>query len=360
MNSIDDFLRKRKVIVVGGTGGVGKTTLSAALAVRAASIGLKVLVLTVDPAKRLADALGLKTLDDENHVPGQHFKGRLYAAMVDQKRILDRFVRQAGLGDAVVERILNNNIYQRLSTTLSGSQEFTALERLYESYESGKYDLIVLDTPPAAHAVEFLDSAQRLSAFFQESIIKWFIKPFESRSRLVNLFQRGTNLAFKAFEKLTGSAFLNELLGFLHEIYGLKDRLRERMELVHALLLQDNTSFVLVTSFDSAKIVEARKFQRELTDRRYRLSHVIINRAFPVWNQDQRTGTETENKLASYYKQLEAFFARHEEAFQSFKSDLRAQNLGSVQFLRIPDFDQEVYDLGSLEKISQALASAAD
>jgi anion-transporting ArsA/GET3 family ATPase len=355
---LDDFLKSKQVIVCGGTGGVGKTTLSAALAIRAASLGLRVLVLTVDPARRLAAALGIEDLDDEKLVPGQEFAGKLYAAMVDQKRILDRFVRQSGLPPAAVEKILSNNIYQRLSTTLSGSQEFTALERLYESYESKKYDLIVLDTPPAAHAVEFLDSAQKLSAFFQESIVKWFIRPFESRGTLASIFQRGTNLAFKAFERLTGSAFLHELMNFLSEIYGLRDRLRTRMDLVNELLLKDATAFVLVTAFDAAKIVEARKFQRELSARGYRLSHVLINRAFPEWKigQDFGAGPEAKQKLISYYKVLQEFFARHEKAFKMFREDLAVQGLKSVQFLRIPDFNQDVYDLGSLEKISHALA----
>lgn len=360
---MDAFLKEKKVIVCAGTGGVGKTTLSAALGVRAAGLGLKVLILTVDPARRLANALGLQAIDEETPVPGQNFSGKLFAAQVDQKRILDRFVRQSGLGDAVIEKILSNNIYQKLSTTLSGSQEFTALERLYEAYESKKYDLIVLDTPPAAHAVEFLDSAQKLGAFFQESIVKWFIRPFEGRGTFFNLFHRGTNLAFKAFERLTGSAFLQELLNFLSEIYGLRDRLRERMELVHKLLLKNETAFVLVTSFDAAKIEEAKKFQRELSERKYGLSYVVINRALPHWQlagQDQRTGPAPTEKLVAYYRQLRDFFAIHEEAFETFKGDLKKQGMTSVQFLRIPDFDQDVYDLKSLERVSQALAQSAD
>ncbi|MEQ1875339.1 MAG: ArsA-related P-loop ATPase [Bdellovibrionia bacterium] len=360
---IDDFLKSKKVIVCAGTGGVGKTTLSAALAVRAATLGVNVLVLTVDPARRLANALGLQNLDEETLVPGQTYPGKLFAAQVDQKRILDRFVRQSGLGEGVIGRILNNNIYQKLSTTLSGSQEFTALERLYEAYESGKYGLIVLDTPPAAHSVEFLDSAQKLAAFFQDSIVKWFIRPFQTRNAFVNLIHRGTNLAFKAFERLTGSAFLHELLDFLSEIYGLRDRLRERMELVHQLLLKDETSFVLVTSFDAAKIEEAKRFQRELAQRKYSLSHVVINRAFPSWTmsaQDQRTGPVFNEKLVTYYRHLKEFFMAHESAFTAFKADLKAQNLTSVQFLRIPDFDQDVYDLKSLERVAQALVTAGE
>ncbi|HEX4923134.1 MAG TPA: ArsA-related P-loop ATPase, partial [Bdellovibrionales bacterium] len=354
-------MKSQKVIVCAGTGGVGKTTLSAALGVRAASIGLKVLVLTVDPAKRLAAALGLQNLDEEREVPAQAFSGKMFAAMVDQKRILDRFVRDSGLDETIVERILNNNIYKKLSTTLSGSQEFTALERLYESYESGRYDLIILDTPPAAHAVEILDSAQKLSALFQDSIIKWFIRPFEKRGALATLFNRGTNLAFKAFERLTGSAFLQELMDFLSEIYGLRDRLRLRMEAVHALLLRPESSFVLVTAFDASKIGEARRFQRELTERKYQLGDVMINRALPVWDidgQDLRSGPALNEKLAAYYRQLRDYFSVHEEAFAAFQEDLRAQGLNNVRFLRIPDFDQDVYDLKSLERVAQALVTA--
>jgi anion-transporting ArsA/GET3 family ATPase len=273
--------------------------------------------------------------------------------MVNKKRILDQFVRRSGLQNNVVEQILNNSIYQKLSTTLSGSQEFTALEKLYASYETGKYDLIILDTPPAAHAIEFLDSAQRLSAFFQESIMKWFAKPLEKRGAFMSLIHRGTNFAFKALERLTGTEFMNELFQFLVEIYGLKDSLKERMDRVHELLLRNTTSFCLVTSFDATKIEEAQSFQAELRERGYRLGYILVNRSFPRWRIEPGESPDPLNqRLIAFYRKLEKFFDHHEKAIEG----LRAAVGGEVQFLRIPDFDQEVYDLKSLEKVAAVLA----
>src|SRR5262249_34154729 len=139
------------------------------------------------------------------------------------------------------QRILQNRIYDKLSTALSGSQEFTALERFYRAYESKKYDLIILDTPPASHALDFLDSAARLSAMFHDSVVKWFIKPLESKGFISNLVSRGTNLAFRALERLTGGEFIKELIEFFLAIYSLKDALVRRLDAIQALLKSHET-----------------------------------------------------------------------------------------------------------------------
>ncbi|MCB0408231.1 MAG: AAA family ATPase, partial [Bdellovibrionales bacterium] len=142
--------KKFKILVCAGSGGVGKTTVSAALGILAAQQGLRVLVLTIDPAKRLANALGLEVdeIPDAVKVPGQNYKGALYAAMVEPKKVFDDFIRKNAPNKGVVEKLLQNSLYKQLSTTLSGSQEFTSLEMLLSAYQSGKYDLVILDTPP--------------------------------------------------------------------------------------------------------------------------------------------------------------------------------------------------------------------
>ncbi len=168
-----DLLLQHRVIVCTGSGGVGKTTLSAALGVLAARLGKRVLVLTIDPARRLATTLGIDADIPEARVPGQNYSGVLHAGMIDQQRIFADFIRRYAPQQATIDALFNNALYQQLSTTLSGSQEFTSLAKLVEACESGHYDLVILDTPPAAHAVDFLHAPQKLNAVFDSDVHKY-------------------------------------------------------------------------------------------------------------------------------------------------------------------------------------------
>ncbi|HVK60219.1 MAG TPA: ArsA family ATPase, partial [Bdellovibrionales bacterium] len=171
------------MLVCVGSGGVGKTTVSSALAMRGAQLGRRVLVLTVDPAKRLATALGLEDAGGvsggERQVPLADVKGSLHAAVIDSKAIFDDFIRTHSKEADVVARIMRNRLYQQMSTTLSGAQEFTALERLLQGSESDRFDLVILDTPPTKHAMDFLSAPERIQSLFQDSVTKWFMAPDE-------------------------------------------------------------------------------------------------------------------------------------------------------------------------------------
>ncbi|MCC6278747.1 MAG: ArsA family ATPase [Oligoflexia bacterium] len=360
--TIDQILQSRKVLVCCGSGGVGKTTLSAALGVRAAELGLKTMVLTIDPARRLVSALGLEKLQNETPIEGA-FKGTLHAGMLDMKKTFDDFVIQFAPSPAVADRVLRNGVYQQLSTALSGSQEFTALEKLLQLTSSGKYDLVILDTPPTKHAIDFLNAPLKIHTLFQDSIIKWFLAPFSAIDKVSAAFwHRGTKMAFKVFETIVGNEFLTNLTEFFVSIRDWQKNLRDRAAEVHRLLTAQSTGFVLVTGFNAIKIEEARYFERTLKKGGFFLNLIIVNRAFPLW-RDKAVKSESggvfrsENykKLRDYYEKLNRFFSVQQNAFKSFAGEVRANTL----VVRLPDLDQDIHDLESLKALAGQFSTGA-
>ncbi|MGZ3826805.1 MAG: ArsA family ATPase, partial [Bdellovibrio sp.] len=230
----NQIFKEARILVCVGSGGVGKTTVAAALGVLAAKEGKKVLVLTIDPAKRLAQTLGIEGSADITKVPGQNFKGELYASVIDHKKTFDDFVARVAKKSESVEKILKNKLYQQLSTNLSGSQEFTSMEKLYSCYASGEFDLIILDTPPTKHAIDFLHAPQKLSALFSEGVAKWFRDPEGKKAGLFgHLLQTGTRQVLKILETLTGSSFIRELSDFFINIEQWQEQLLNRTVDVH-------------------------------------------------------------------------------------------------------------------------------
>lgn len=360
MNSLEALLKSHRLLICAGSGGVGKTTMSAALAVAAAKSGLRVLVLTIDPAKRLATALGLKSLSSEAvKVPGQNFKGELFAAVVDSKKVFDEFVGAHISDPASREKILSNRLYQQLSTTLSGSQEYTSLERLYQAFQNGGFDLIILDTPPSQHAVDFLRAPQKMYSLFQSSVIQWFLPKEQSVSGWRRMLDRSTSGVFKILENLTGSAFIEELRQFFLVVNALQKTIQEHSADIHQLLVSPKAGFIVVTSFDEMKIKEAKTFRKALMLEGYTLKLVIANRAFPLWSQVQAEGDTTLSDAAKhlwgYYQELGRYFGAQDKAFRDFSEELRAE----VQVLRIPDFDQDIFELQNLEMVADELKQRA-
>lgn len=358
---------EKKVLICCGSGGVGKTTLSAALGVYAANLGKSVLVLTIDPAKRLANSLGLENLEgDEVEVAPGKFKGRLFAAVLDMKKTFDEFIVRLASSEEGAEKVLNNNIYQQLSTALSGSQEYTALERLLLAVTSEKYDLVILDTPPTKHAIDFLNAPVKIHSLFQETVIRWFLMPFSTLDKFsLGLMNRGTKAALKGFEKLGGSEFFTSVLEFFSSIKDWQKDLRERAAEVHRLLTSSHTGFVLVTGFNSVRIEEARYFERSLKRGGYLLSAIIVNRAFPLWGEINSQGDvdrlneedkENYHKLYEYYNILKEYYSNQQHAFSQFAGELRNQ----VLFVRLPDFNQDIHDIQGLSHIADRLKEASE
>lgn len=355
------------MVICAGSGGVGKTTIAAALGVRAAHLGLRTLVLTVDPAKRLATALGLSLESSaENHTEPvlvplvKTGKGSLAATVLNSRQIFDRFILEHGGGSEAVQRVMKNRLYQQLSTTLAGSQEFTALERLLQAQESGAYDLVVLDTPPTKHAVDFLTAPQRISSLFQDSVTRWFMNPGEGKKTglIAGLVSRGTRAALKSLETLTGGQFIDELFDFFGAIREVQAVLRERSGKALELMQSASTNFLVVTSFDNAKLIEAKYLQSELERLNYRMKAVVINRAFPLGIpeniKDVPAGVDRAvyAKVLEFYEKFNAYYAFRYNLYQEFSRGLDA----GVDVVRIPEYQRDIHGLADLEALAGVLS----
>ncbi|MEK6554327.1 MAG: ArsA-related P-loop ATPase, partial [Bdellovibrionota bacterium] len=259
---------------------MGKTTLSASLGVLAARRGLKVLVMTIDPSLRLREALGLaETTSRIVKVPNQNYKGRLDASLLVSEEIFEDFIRKAAKHPGLADKLVRNRLFQLLSTTLNGSQEFTALLQLTRIVESKDYDLVILDTPPAQHAVDFLQAPQKLEALFQEGIVRWFLGDIENVSLIRRMVSKGTRTVLSVLEKITGSKFMNELSDFFSSIQTVQEQILVKTSEVQEILKSTDTGFLLVTGFDEVKLQEAEDLNVYITQRNFKLAGVIINRA---------------------------------------------------------------------------------
>lgn len=359
--SLDQSLKDNRVLICTGSGGVGKTTISAGLALRACELGLKVLVLTVDPAQRLMTSLGLQPGSDEIRevkVAGQ--SGQLFAGIVQSKKVFDDFImKHAGNAD-IVQRIFKNRLYQQLSTTLSGSQEFTALEKLLQEYETAKYDLIILDTPPTKHALDFFMAPRRIKNLFQDSITKWFAIPNQAPQGFVaGLLYRGTRTVFKSLEVLTGGQFIEELVDFFAAVKSIQVILRDRSQLVEDILGDVKTQFILITSFDAAKLEEAKHMQAAYAKMNYQLDAVIINRAFPIWmpNTESITQQNADSdylKILKFYQEFKRYYSDRYKLYEDFAQQIKKD----VQIYRIPEYGQDICGIEDLLSLAGRLAQA--
>ncbi len=303
-----------KTLICVGSGGVGKTSVSAAMAMMAANQGQRVLVMTIDPSKRLKTSLGLEDTNGEIVEVNISSKGKLYACILNAEKIFEEFIISSASEKSQADRLLKNRLYQQLSTTLSGSQEFTSLLQLAKVLESNEYDLVILDTPPAQHAIEFLEAPGKLQKLFQESVIKWFIGE-ESVGIIRRLISKSTKLVLSALERVTGSQFMQELSDFFESVQSLQGNINLKTQKVQQLLVSDNTGFILVTSFDEVKLKEARELGDFLYGQKYKLVLNIINRAFPVWYESKsKQATETVPEGAvqwvKYYKEKAELYDR--------------------------------------------------
>jgi anion-transporting ArsA/GET3 family ATPase len=373
--SVAELLAGTRVCVVGGSGGVGKTTTSAALAAGMAARGLRVAVVTIDPAQRLATALGLDELDNEPcRIEPQRFaaaglplgNGELWAMTLDPKRTFDELIAKLAPDAATREQILANRVYRELSDAIAGSQEFTAVAKLHELSQAGGWDLLVLDTPPSRNALDFLDAPDRLRAFFDGRALQTLLRGGGAGLRLIG---RGTGLALGLLRRVTGAELLSDLSDFFRLLGGMLGGFRERAEQVEALLRAPGTTFLLVTSPEREPIDEAIYFQRRLRASGMRLGGAIVNRVHP-----DELGDE-DGALADLPALLEreaglspALAARVAAAFADEHALARrdavnvehlAERLGpGVPLLRVPLLDGDVHDVEGLVRLQSELFAA--
>jgi anion-transporting ArsA/GET3 family ATPase len=279
---IEPLVRTKRVIVCCGAGGVGKTTTAAAIGVAAAVEGRRVLVLTIDPARRLAEAMGLpESARDPSAVPrarldemGIPLKGELHAWMLSPEVVFESMVRRLATSEERVQEILANRLYQHLSRIVAGMQEYTAAEALYTLSNDGKYDLVVLDTPPSRNALAFLEAPKKLSMFLDERIIGVFL-PKKSA-----FMRAASDLIEKVFVRAFGEGFFQELQGFLGAFSGMFGGMREHAEAVRTLLTSDESAFLLVTSPEPAALSEASFFQAKIQGLGLPFAGYVLNRSW--------------------------------------------------------------------------------
>jgi anion-transporting ArsA/GET3 family ATPase len=288
MSGIDELLLRQRLLVAVGPGGVGKTTISAAIALRAAELGRRTLVLTIDPAKRLADALGLTGLDDRiREVPtddlrkgGVAVPGRLFAAMFDNAASMDTLMQRVAPDNDTRDKVLRNRVYRAMAGTLARSHAYLAMERLHEVMGSGNYELVVLDTPPARNALDILDAPSRLATFLEEGVVKWFVRDKGGRGLRAKLMQSSGAAALKLFEVVVGKEFAQETVAFFEAFSGMREGFHARAGAIQALLRGKQTSFVLVSSADATHLADAEALASGIKQRGVPIDVAVFNRSY--------------------------------------------------------------------------------
>jgi anion-transporting ArsA/GET3 family ATPase len=287
---LEQLLDERKVIICCGSGGVGKTTTSAAIALAAAMRGRRAVVCTIDPARRLANSLGLSELGNEviEVAPerlaagGVEAKGKLFALMLDTKGTFDKLIERYAGNEERRQRILANKFYQQMSSTVVGSSDYMAMEKLYELFEEGRFDLIVLDTPPTKHALDFLQAPKRMTEAFDQNMLEVFLKPWaEAGKKSLGFIGRALGKLVTKVDELIGLKFVEDFAEFFRAFEGMYDGFRARAGRVDALLREPFTSFVVVTSPQPLPLAEAGFFCERLRELQMNLDALIVNRVQP-------------------------------------------------------------------------------
>jgi len=277
---LKSLLRTRKIFLVGGPGGVGKTTIAAALGIQCAKEGFRTVVLTVDPAKRLAQALGFEGFSTELQEVKAAGVGddKLYASMLDTQRYFDRVIERFAKRPDQRQKLLNNPLYRIMVDSLGGTHEYAAMERLLEFSNDSQYERIIVDTPPTQNAVDLLSAPQRLADFMDNSVLRWFQG---STPKYLQIFRQGTKLAMKIIQRIFGAEFLKEFAELVDDFDGMQAGFRTRNLEVIQLLQSPATAFMLVTLPTETRYLECENFLETLQNHRIPLSALIMNRIEP-------------------------------------------------------------------------------
>jgi len=384
--TLESLVREHRVIICVGSGGVGKTTTAAAVALWGAMQGRRAVVLTIDPARRLADSLGVGALSDDPRpvdpallaAAGLRARGRLAAMMLDQKNAWDRLVARHAPSDEVRERILRNRFYLSLSQTFAGSHEYMAIEQLCVLMDSDEYDLIVLDTPPTKHALDFFEAPERIRDFLDRRMVRWFVTPYLSSGwTAAKAMNRTVGFLFRKVEEATGVSALAEISDFFSAMSGMFDAFTGRTATIHAILRAHTTAFLLVTGPEEQVLTEAEFFSEKIRTLRMPLKGVVFNRvheefpvdpaAFPgatVTRADEPaveralleigTAPETTRWMARNFVDYQVLARGEALRMEQFRAGLP----GRTPFVAIPNFDTDLHDLAGLARMHHRLFEA--
>ena len=363
-------LRAQSLVICLGPGGVGKTTISAALAVRAATLGCAVDVMTVDPAPRLLDALGLaadSTEPVEVHLDGTRHsrrsagsnRGRLRALRLDPKRTFDAIIARYAMADAARDTILENRIYRNLSGALAGVADYMAMEKMLELAANPATDLLVLDTPPATEAIDFLDAPRRLLELLNSRAVSLLGAPsglFRSQLRVVDLAARAV---LAAFDRVTGLNLLSDVQSFVRSFDGMYEGFSARATRAQEKLRGDDTAIVIVTTAESSRIAQAREFIVALGHAGLRVSAMVVNRVMA--DLPDAAELSTANITPSLKKKLKrnladyaALKSREAVSLDALRSSLP---VGAVMMMA-PDLGREPRTIADLAEIGRSLRAS--
>jgi anion-transporting ArsA/GET3 family ATPase len=377
--TLDQLVMTRRVLVAVGAGGVGKTTTAAALAVAAAARGRRVLCLTIDPARRLAEALGLERLSsDEQSIDPSRFAaagvpmtGSLTAMMLDTKRTFDELVVKYSSSPERAKKLMDNKLYQYVSTSLAGTQEYMAMEKLVAVQRDPRFDLVVLDTPPTANALDFLDAPGRLVEAVDSPTMRWFVQAFESTGKVgFNLLARSAAIVLRGLGRITGGGFLASMAEFITELNDLFGGFKQRAQMVESSLRSPEVSFVLVTSPAPMSLEEVIFFSERLARANMPRGAFVVNRfRLPPRSADAPpTVEDVAAAIAAHGLHLEddapARVAHaHADAVRLAVRDeaqvqtLRERASQGVPIVRVAELASDVHDLKNLGDIAERLMS---
>ena len=362
---MDEIIKKNKLLLVCGSGGVGKTTLSAALGIHAARLGKKVIVLTIDPAKRLATSLGISELlstPTKIELDIDKFSGSLDAMMLDTKSCFDQLVKKYASSTDAYEKIISNRLYQHLSSMIVGSQEYMAMEALYDFYVKREYDLIIVDTPPTVHAIDFLEAPQKMTSAIDKSMLKLFLKPAAFIGTAgVKLFEKPSQMILKVLDKVIGYDFMGEMSEMLIAFQDMFSGFKKRAGEVSKLLANPDSGFILVSVCEDKSLKEAEYFTKQLKERNFELEGLLINRFFelPKFSQ-KKLDLEIEslfspilsNKIKKTLKESLELSKRDVDYLKDFKALLEAEQIIKT----LPLYQSDIHDLEALIRLSKQLS----
>jgi anion-transporting ArsA/GET3 family ATPase len=354
--TLGPLTRTRRVIVCCGSGGVGKTTTAAVLALEGARQGRRSVVVTIDPAKRLADALGLESLADTPSRIDGDWSGELWALMLDTKSTFDALVAKYAPSPAQAEGILRNRFYRNISTALSGTQEYMAMEKLFELHDEGGFDLIVVDTPPTRNALDFIDAPRRLTRFLDNRIFRWLMMPTRAYLKAVNM---ATRTLLRTISRVVGSEVVQDVVAFFQAFEGMEEGFRDRAERVLHLLADPATAFLLVTTPRRDALEEGRFFASKLEEAGIPVEALVVNRMHPSFGAADASGARERasslagSALGHLYANLADF--RQLAEVEQHHVEALCERVRPAPVVRVPFLSSDVHDLEGLTALGTYL-----
>jgi len=377
--SLAALMASKEIAITCGSGGVGKTTTAAAAAAMAAAhLGGRVLVLTVDPARRLANALGLESFGNvERRVDKAAFeaagvvpRGELWVAMLDTKQSWDDLVRRHAPDDATRDAILANPLYENITTRFVQGHDYIAMERLYDIHTAGKYDLVVVDTPPSRNALDFLDAPARMAEFFNSRLLRWLTVPYRSR-----MMTAASRPFYQMADRILGSQFLQDIAEFFILFQTMHDGFVQRARAVQRVLADKRTTFIVVSTLESSPLREAEFFIDALHERHLHLGAIVVNKVLPAYLLDPAAasaasvmereagaiGADLAPLLAAEPADLTRLVADVAASFHNYavaatrEAEQRTELAGAPEVVSVPQLGGELTDLAGVLDLGQHL-----